>query len=78
MSAQEAMQREVEADKEYAEQEFQFTFNRKEISAIAASLQVCYRSLDPFARGLIRSALERIEGHEEYQQSKRPRKGALS
>lgn len=78
MSIQEEMQRMVEADKEYAEQEFQFTFNRKEIGAITASLQVCCHQLDPFAQGLIRSALARIEGHEEYQQSKRPRKRALS
>ncbi len=69
----------IESDQEYAEQEFTFTFTRKEISTIVASVATCRATLsDPFARSLCREVLAKIAAHAEYQASKRPRKGELS
>ncbi len=69
----------IESDQEYAEQEFTFSFTRKEISTIVASVATCRAQLsDSFARSLCREVLAKNAGHAEYQASKRPRKGELS
>ncbi len=69
----------IESDQDYAEQEFTFTFTRKEISTIVASVATCRAQLsDPFARSLCREVLAKIAAHAEYQASKRSRKRELS
>lgn len=69
----------IESDQEYAQQEFTFTFTRREIAAIWASVSTCRAQLsDSFARSLCREVLAKIVAHAEYQASKRPRKGELS
>ncbi len=69
----------IEEDEAYAQQEFTFTFTRKEIATIVASVSTCRAQLgDPFSRSLCREVLAKIGGHEEYQASKRPRKGELA
>ncbi len=69
----------IEEDDAYAQQEFTFTFTRRDIATITASVATCRAQLsEPFARSLCREVLAKIAAHAEYQASKRPRKGELA
>lgn len=77
MTATSLIEQLLQSDPEFAEHEFQFTFNRKDIATITATLTMMMPRLAPFNRSLCESVLAKIRAHEEYQKSKALYRGKL-